>query len=107
MGDIEKAVKVHHDGAILNLFVTTGANKAFFPAGYNKWRRRVEIKVSSPAKDNQANKDVIKTSAMFFNKPIEQVLILSGKKSREKSILIKDMSADSIVKMLQEKINGL
>ena len=71
MGDIEKAVRKNRDGAIIDLFVTTGANDNIFPAGYNQWRKRLEIKVTSPPIDNKANSDVIKTCAAFFNIPIK------------------------------------
>ena len=66
MEKLDKIVKKHQDGAIINLFVTPGAQSIEFPAGYNKWRRCIEIKVSSPAKENKANKDVIKTIANFW-----------------------------------------
>ena len=107
MGDLGDSVRKHQDGAILNLFVTTDANNNIFPAGYNKWRKRVEIKVSSHPKDNKANRDVIKTSAEFFNIPVENVLVVSGKKSRAKTVLIKDISSRNVVKKLKESLNGL
>ena len=107
MTDLGEAVREHQDGAILNLFVTSGANNCFFPTGYNRWRKRIEIKVSSPAKDNKANKDVIRTSAEFFNKSIEEVLVINGKKSRKKTVLIKDISSRNVVKKLKESLNGL
>ena len=69
MDDISKTVKKHHDGAIINLFVTPGAQSTIFPAGYNKWRQCIEIKVNSPARDNKANKDVIKSIAKFTTRP--------------------------------------
>ena len=106
MGDIAKAVRVHQDGAILNLFVTTRVGDSF-PAGYNAWRKRVEINVSSPPKDNKANKDVIKTVAAFFNKSIRDVFVISGSKSREKTVLIKNISADNVVKKLKRFLDGL
>ena len=61
MGNFKEAVKKHNNGTILALFVTPNAGLTIFPAGYNNWRKRIEIKVASAAKDNKANKEVIKT----------------------------------------------
>ena len=107
MKKINKIVKKHQDGATINLFVTPGARSIIFPAGYNKWRGCVEIKVSSPAKDNKANKEVIKTVANFVNKPVENVYVVSGSKNRSKTILIKGISPDAVSKKLEESLNGL
>lgn len=107
MVKIDKIVKKHRDGAIFNLFVTPGAQTIHFPAGFNKWRRCIEIKVKSPAKDNKANKEVIKTVADFLNKPVEDVFILSGVKNRSKTVLVKGISADTISERLRESLNGL
>jgi len=107
MVKIDKIVKKHQDGAIINLFVTPGAQTIHFPAGFNKWRRCIEIKVKSPAKDNKVNKEVIKTVADFLDKPVEDVFILSGVKNRSKTVLVKGISTDAISERLRESLNGL
>ena len=107
MEKIDKIVKKHQDGAIINLFVTPGAQSVIFPAGINKWRRCVEIKVSSPPKENKANKDVIKTIADFLNKPVKDVFVLSGIKNREKTIFIKGVSTNIVSQRLKESLDGL
>jgi uncharacterized protein (TIGR00251 family) len=107
MGKIENGVKKHRDGTILNLFVTPGAHNVIFPAGFNNWRNCVEISVPSPAKYNKANKDVIKTVADFFEKPMNNVFIVSGIKKREKTVLVKGVSVDFVSDKLRESLNGL
>jgi len=107
MNNIGGAIKEHQDGAILNIFVNTNANSNIFPSGFNKWRKRIEISVTSKPKDNKANLDIIKTTAEFFNKPVANILMISGKKSKEKSILIKGISAKSAVNKLKENLDGL
>lgn len=107
MGDLGNAVRKHQEGAILDLFVTTNAKANSFPAGYDKWRKRIEIKVTSPPKGNQANFDVIKTCAAFFDIPVKNVWIISGKTSKEKTILLKKVSVNSALKKLKEFVNGL
>jgi uncharacterized protein (TIGR00251 family) len=100
-------VKKHQDGATIALFVTTGARSIVFPAGFNKWRGAVEIKVSSPANEYKANKEVIKTVADFVDKPVENVYVLTGSKNRSKTVLIKGISPDAVYERLKESLNGL
>jgi uncharacterized protein (TIGR00251 family) len=102
MCKFQEAIRKHRDGAILNLFVTPGADRVVFPAGYNQWRKRVEIKVCSEAKENKANKEVINTIAEYFNKSAKDVSVVSGEKSREKTLLVKGVSVDEIMKRLKE-----
>ena len=75
----EGIIKKHGSGVAINLFVTPNAEKYMFPAGLNKWRKRIEIKVCSKAKDNLANIEVIRIIAEFFNKQVKDVYMLTGK----------------------------
>ena len=97
-----EAIRKHRDGAVLKLFVTPSADCAVFPAGYNPWRKQIEIKVCSEARDNKANKEVLKTVAAFFNKTNDEVLFVSGEKSREKTLLVKNVSIDEVFRRLEE-----
>ena len=107
MGKLDKIIEKHKEGVKINLFVTPGSKKCIFPAGLNKWRNKIEIKVTSPPKGNQANFDVIKTIAKFFDMPVKNVWILSGKNSKEKTILVKKITINSVIKRLEESLNGL
>jgi len=107
MSDVNKAVTKHSDGALLALFVTSNADRTVFPVGYNPWRKRIEVKVVATAKDNKANIEVIKTVAMFFHASEKDVYIIHGKKSREKTILIKHTSSKEIASRLKEPLHGL
>ena len=100
-------IKKHKNGTTIDLFITVDSKKSIFPAGLNKWRKKIEIKVSAKAKNNQANLEVVKIIAEFFNKPIKNVFIISGKKSKEKTVLIKDLSVNTVSKKLMESLNGL
>jgi uncharacterized protein (TIGR00251 family) len=107
MDKIDRTVKRHKDGAIINLFVTPDAKSINFPAGYNKWRNCIEMKICSPAKEDKANMEVIKTVAEFVESPIENVYIISGRKNRSKTVLIKGVSPDNVSERLKESLNGL
>lgn len=107
MGKYEDIIKKNSDGITINLIVTPDDKKSVFPAGYDEWRKAVKIKVCSPAKDNQANIEVIKTVAKFFDKPVQDVFIISGGKNKEKTVLVKDASVGYIVNKLEASLNGL
>ena len=107
MGNFTEAMKQHDGGVILDLFVTPNAGVAVFPTGYNSWRKRIETKVASAAKDNKANKELIKIAATFFQTNEKNVSIVHGDKVREKSIFIKHASVEEIVHKLRESLNGL
>lgn len=107
MGTLEEAIKKNPDGANLNLLITPNANTSLFPAGFNEWQKRIEVKVRSKAQDNLANLEVIKIVAKFFNKPIKNVYIVSGKKTKKKTVLIKEVSVNTAIKKLKESLNGL
>jgi len=107
MGDIEKVVKKHQEGAIFDIFVTPKARNIVFPAGYNDWRRCIEMSVCAPAEKDKANKEVIQTVAGFFNKPLSDIYILAGRNNREKTILIKGETVGFVTDRLRVSLNGL
>jgi uncharacterized protein (TIGR00251 family) len=107
MGTMDKIVKKYQDGAVLNLFVTAGSRKVIFPVGINNWRKCIEISVSAPAKNNKANKEVIKTVADFFEKSVHDVFVLTGAKNPKKTVFVKGVSVDFVSDRLKESLNGL
>jgi len=107
MGKIEKIVKKHPDGTTLNLFVTPKSRRIVFPAGINSWRKSIEISVVGPAEDNKANKEVIKTIADFFEKPVKDIFVVSGSKNRSKTVLIKGAKSDFVYERLRDSLDGL
>lgn len=106
MSEFTDAVKKHKYGASIDLFVTTESDKAIFPAGYNQWRKRLEIKVCSPAKDNRANKEVVTVTADFFDKQDKDISVISGEKSREKTLLVRNISLEHAITKLRKALNG-
>ena len=107
MGDLGEIIKKHQDGATIPLYVTPNCRKCIFPAGYDEWRNRVEIKVKAVKQDNKANKDVLKTVADFFDKPIKDVYVLTGSKNQKKTVFIKGVSIDLVSDKLRESLDGL
>lgn len=107
MNKIEDCIKKHQDGALLDIFVTPNAKNVIFPAGYNPWRKRIEIKVLSEPKDNKANIEVIKTISKYFLKPTSDVKIINGQKKKEKTLFVKDILVDEMILKLRKSLDGL
>ena len=104
---IEDSIKKYEDGAILNLFVKTKSPKVVFPSGFNQWRKRIEIKITAEPKENKANIEVIKVVANYLSKSTKDIIILSGEKNKEKTLYIKDIFVDNIIKKMRNSIDGL
>ena len=104
MCKFKESIKKHRNGATIDLFVTSGSKNTVFPAGYNKWRKRLEIKVKSKAKDNKANEEIIVTIADFLNKKSREISIISGEKSREKTLLIENVTTEYLIRKLMRHI---
>jgi uncharacterized protein (TIGR00251 family) len=107
MTSFKDAIKSSNQGIILCLHVVPGSSQVVFPAGYNQWRKCIEIKVRSEAKDNKANDDVIETVAGFFRVSVKDVILMSGQKSREKTIYLNGISVDAACSQLEESFHGL
>jgi uncharacterized protein (TIGR00251 family) len=107
MSKIADCIKKYKDGALLDIFVTPNAKQVIFPAAYNPWRKRIEIKVKSQAKGNEANLEVIKTISKYFLKPTTDVKIISGEKKKEKTLFIGNILINEMILKLRKSLNGL
>ena len=107
MNEFDEIVKKHKDGITIDLFITPDSKKNIFPVGFNEWRKCVEMNVRSSAQGNKANMEVLKTIAGFFEKPFVNVLLVSGAKKREITVLIKNGSITEISKKLEDSLDGL
>ena len=99
------AVKQSTQGVIISLHVVPGSSQIVFPAGYNQWRNCIEIKVKSEAKDNKANTEVVHTIAAYFQVSLKDVSLVSGQKSREKTVALKKVPAETVCKRLKESLH--
>ncbi|MEM0493231.1 MAG: DUF167 domain-containing protein [Candidatus Thermoplasmatota archaeon] len=97
---------VRSDGlnTLIKVHVITGASKTMFPAGYDNWRRSIIIKVRSEARDNKANSEIIDTVSRFFGLPSKKVSIITGGRSRDKILLLSNVSYGDICRRLEESI---
>ena len=104
---LKEIIKKRQDGVTLNISVIPESHAIVFPAGINKWRKCIEIKVKSPAVDNRANNDVIETIANFFKKSVQDVIILTGGKNTKKIVFVKGVTVGFVSDKMRESLNGL
>jgi uncharacterized protein (TIGR00251 family) len=91
-----KAVKEVEDGILVDIEVSTKSNK-FEIAGYNDWRERIEIRIKSPPLKGKANKEIINEFSKLAKSDVE---IISGLKSRQKTLKIFKISKDRFLDIL-------
>ncbi|MCD6447668.1 MAG: YggU family protein [Thermoplasmata archaeon] len=96
---MKEAVEETRDGCLIHIRVKIG-NKSCFPAGYDAWRKRIEIEVSEKPERGKANQQIIKTIASFFSLPSSSLSIAYGETSREKGIFIRK-EKNEILRMLE------
>ena len=66
----------------------------------------VRIKISAPAIENRANKELISYCSDLFNVNKSRISIISGEKSKIKKVLFKDANFDDISKKLLFVLNS-
>lgn len=101
------AISLSKDKVLIKIHVTAGSSQSLFPAGYNKWRHWIEIKVKAAAKENKANDEVITKIAEYFNRSSKDISIVSGQKGREKIISIKNIPFKEVCSKIEESLHGL
>jgi len=106
MTSYRDAMRTSSQGVFLYLHVSPGSSQTMFPSNYNPWRKSIEIKVRSKAAENKANIEVLETIARFFNLVEKDVVLVSGDKQREKTVLLKKISLNVVEGKLKEYFNG-
>lgn len=85
------------DGIIVDIDVTPNSKK-FEITGFNHWRGRWEVKIQSLPQKGKANKEIIKC---FSNLTKNDVEIVSGHKSKLKSIKIFNISKEDFLDIVK------
>lgn len=101
---LDDAIRDSKNGIILALKVTPNAKKPVFPAGYDEWRKAVEIRVKALPEKGEANAEVVELVARFFGMAESAVSIVGGAKSREKSVEILGLEKEKAAQMISAKI---
>jgi len=90
-----KCIEDSKGGVILRITVTPNSKREFFD--YNEWSGTLHVRVKEKAVDGKANQAVMRLFSGIFG-PCE---LLSGLKSRKKSILIRNRNAEEAKRVLE------
>jgi uncharacterized protein (TIGR00251 family) len=100
----EDAIRPASDGAIIDLEASPGARETKVPAGYNQWRKRLLVKLKAPPERGKANEELIDALARLLNVPSVNIEITSGATNSRKSVKVRGMAREDVVKALRGKI---
>lgn len=98
----EDAVTPARGGCALAVEVTPGSRASRFPAGFNPWRGTVEAKVHAPPEKGEANAELVRLVADFFDVPTASVAVTAGATSRRKTVTIHGLDPDRARRQLRE-----
>lgn len=86
------------EGVVISVKVQPGASKREIVVGDGG---SIKVKVVSPPVDGRANIELIEFLAHLLGVPKRDIEILTGESSRNKTILIRHVSLDSVRKILK------
>ena len=101
MNGINDVVTLASTGAVSIVIELQPSSSSTEISGINEWRKRLQVKVTSPALKGAANQELINLMSDFFGLPNSSVKLDSGAKDRRKRILISDISLE----LVREKLN--
>lgn len=84
--NFKNAIEIKNNSVIIYIYIILNSKKDCFPYNYNKWRNRIEAKISSIAKNEKANIKLIDILSSVFKLNISNITIISGHHNQYKTI---------------------
>jgi uncharacterized protein (TIGR00251 family) len=106
MNDINDVVTLASTGAVSIVIELQPSSSSTEISGINEWRKRLQVKVTSPALKGAANQELINLMSDFFGLPNSSVKIDSGAKDRRKRILLSDISLELVREKLDQYLGN-
>ena len=92
------------DGSlILDLEVSPNSERNKI-SGINKWRKRLRIDISKPASNGMANEELLRFIVQELNIKSNQAELLSGHKSKHKSVMISGITEIEILNIVNQEV---
>ena len=105
MGEVSTAISMDALDVLLAIEVQPGASRDCI-SGFNTWRGRLQVAVSSSPVDGKANDSVLDLLASELDISRASFSIRSGSTSRRKSIRISDITGEEIEIRLKGLLEG-
>lgn len=106
MMDINDVVTLASSGEVSVVIELQPSSSSTEISGFNEWRKRLQVKVTSPALKGAANQDLINLMSDFFGLPNSSVKLDSGAKDRRKRILLSDISLELVREKLDQYLEN-
>ena len=87
---------------MIDIHVTPNSRTTKRRWGYDEFGKRLKLRISSPAVDGQANKQITKIFSDLFG----GCVIISGRLSRKKTVFVKEEDIGRISRVLEDKLSG-
>jgi uncharacterized protein (TIGR00251 family) len=97
----EEAITDLGSNIIIDIEVTPGSKSISVPSSYNEWRKRIEVKLTKNAQKGKANEQLVECLADLFGISSSNIQINSGATSSKKSLLIRGVSYQQAVSILE------
>ena len=72
-----------------------------------EWRERLIVRLYSPAKDGAANRELKKVLSKILTCSKSDIIIISGERSRKKTVIVKGISTSRAEKSIKEALMAL
>ena len=106
MMDINDVVALASSGEVSIVIELQPSSSSTEISGFNEWRKRLQVKVTSPALKGAANQDLINLMSDFFGLPNSSVKLDSGAKNRRKRILLSDIPLELVREKLDQYLEN-
>lgn len=95
-----KCMKEQDDGILINIEVKPGAGTTRIE-GVDEWRGSIDVRLKARAEKGKANKELIQLLSSKLALPSSNIVIVGGKKSRQKSIKVLGLKAEEVARRLK------
>jgi hypothetical protein len=106
MIDLNEVVTLASTGEVSIVIELQPSSSSTEISGINEWRKRLQVKVTSPPLKGAANQDLINLMSDFFGLPNSSVKLDSGAKDRRKRILLSDISLELVREKLDQYLEN-
>ncbi|UCD92907.1 MAG: YggU family protein [Methanobacteriota archaeon] len=95
------AVRSESGNVVVRFHVSPGSSKSGFE-DYDPWRTCIKVNVKSQAKKGAANSELVTLLSNSFGIEESEVKIVSGTKSRSKTVSIQGIEKEEVLRILRE-----
>jgi uncharacterized protein (TIGR00251 family) len=97
---MEKWIKTHSSGTLLDLYIQPGASKSELAGEHND---KLKVKIKAPPRDGEANSCLIEFLSECLGVPKRKVHLLQGESSRQKLVLV-ELTPEEVLSRIKEQL---